>query len=62
MTPTVQGNIFWEPSDVQACNFFFFKKKDQIRLVGAEFDTYDLEVLDSPIWLSCGLDYQLQEW
>lgn len=26
---------------------FFFFKKDQIRLVGAEFDTYDLEVLDS---------------
>lgn len=35
---------------------------DQIRLVGIEFDTYDLEVLDSQTHMAVyGLDYQLQE-
>lgn len=48
MTPTVQGNIFWEPNDVQArISIIIIFKKDQIRLVGAEFDTCNLEVLDS---------------
>lgn len=28
MTPTVQGNIFWEPSDVQKLFFFFLKGPD----------------------------------